>query len=761
MRLTLRTLLAYLDDRLTPANAREIGQKITNSPFATDLVERIRDVKRRRRLAAPDKTQPLIEANLISEYLDDQLTPELVARVEREILASDAMLAEVAAAHEILGLLRDPVTVEPRLRDRLYGLDPTGKTDVVRAIAGESAPTRPKDQTATQWKPLTPRTTSSRRLPLIVMGALSLGWILVIVSDSALFGPRGTSDAKSDQDVVANPGDNLPGVPKDDDSDRDAVVAKADGLGEKGRDGALPPGGDAAANPELVPGTVEVGATQTAKPMDASKSATPAATDSISTVPPNAEKGSAKPEMIADATGAAVGSPGAPKTEPGKSPQVPPADEPSENSFGPKLEGRMASYFLQGDSRSVLVYQSEQHRWYTLAQIPGGEMLGPMSDEVNYGPVIGSDWFGVSARFSLPVRTGSRGIAARLIGPGLIRLQDASTGGIDVLSGRLKLSPDKSVAWNNDAPPDFWLGTGDHLSRLSLLSEDSRIALEVIPIAVPSDSVAAAGPVKDIATLAADTSLLPLNADLRVSLTVLEGSVRLQSEVTTEPLMLTKGKRASWTVLESQEMSSVMVDNGLPLASTPAWLLGAEPEDTPETTKQKARLLEALAKSGEPGDSVLPLLDERNPEYGIVAVQLLSLTRDTDRLLSILFEARDESIHRAAIDGLSEIAHSSAVGRQAIRKSLETRVSAAEADPTMQLIFGLSEAQANDPLVAADLLAMLGSDRLATRTLAIYRMEQVTNDRKGFHPEAEATRRREAVRRWQRYLDQNSGRLLP
>ena len=140
MRLTLRTLLAYQDDRLSAANAKELGQKIAKSPFASELVERIREVKRRRRLAMPDKPVAMIDANLIAEYLDDQLTPELVARLEKEVLASDAMLAEVASAHEILGLLSDPVTVEPRLRDRLYGLDPTGKTDVVRALGGDHSP---------------------------------------------------------------------------------------------------------------------------------------------------------------------------------------------------------------------------------------------------------------------------------------------------------------------------------------------------------------------------------------------------------------------------------------------------------------------------------------------------------------------------------------------------------------------------------------------------------------------------------------------
>ena len=139
MRLTLRTLLAYLDDRLSPANAKELGQKIAKSPFTTELVERIREVKRRRRLAMPDKPVVMIDANLVAEYLDDQLTPELVARVEKELLASDAMLAEVASAHEILGLLNDPVTIELQLRDRLYGLDPTGKTDVVRALRNDNS----------------------------------------------------------------------------------------------------------------------------------------------------------------------------------------------------------------------------------------------------------------------------------------------------------------------------------------------------------------------------------------------------------------------------------------------------------------------------------------------------------------------------------------------------------------------------------------------------------------------------------------------
>ena len=54
MRLTLRTLLAYLDDLLEPGQSREIGEKISESGYASTLVDRIREVMRRRRLTAPD-----------------------------------------------------------------------------------------------------------------------------------------------------------------------------------------------------------------------------------------------------------------------------------------------------------------------------------------------------------------------------------------------------------------------------------------------------------------------------------------------------------------------------------------------------------------------------------------------------------------------------------------------------------------------------------------------------------------------------------
>src|SRR5690606_10368205 len=63
------------------------------------------------------------DANAIAEYLDDTLAPELTADVERQCVASDAQLAEVAAGHQILAItLGEPAEVPATLRRRVYQL---------------------------------------------------------------------------------------------------------------------------------------------------------------------------------------------------------------------------------------------------------------------------------------------------------------------------------------------------------------------------------------------------------------------------------------------------------------------------------------------------------------------------------------------------------------------------------------------------------------------------------------------------------------
>src|SRR5439155_15138992 len=123
MRLTLRTLLAYLDDTLEPAQAKLIGQKVAESDTAQELIARLKEVTRRRRITTPTASGPgaKVDPNTIAEYLDNELSPDQLAEVEQLALASDVHLAEIAACHQILTLvLGEPALVPPSAYKRMY-----------------------------------------------------------------------------------------------------------------------------------------------------------------------------------------------------------------------------------------------------------------------------------------------------------------------------------------------------------------------------------------------------------------------------------------------------------------------------------------------------------------------------------------------------------------------------------------------------------------------------------------------------------------
>lgn len=736
MRLTLRTLLAYQDDRLSAANAKELGQKIANSPFASELVERIREVKRRRRLAIPDKPVAIIDANLIAEYLDDQLTPELVAQLEKEFLASDAMLAEVASAHEILGLLSDPVAVEPRLRDRLYAFDPSGKTNITRDATGDNLedPKSRRDD-GSEWKPLLSTEKSSRQIQVFIVAGLIILWLGVVVSDSVLFGPK---VAQVDVAIVA--------------VEADQESPLADKL-ERGPIPATAPDNADAIRPDdatLETGMHDVTESASATPGDANPSQQPTVNaPAVATAPIAAavEVGLQNPVLSGDGPDALTGI-------------VDPVGGEPEDVVNPSKVS--SPFHVMASNKTFFVFDETIDRWMKLGQIPGGEIVSTSRNTADCELLFQQRWFAVAEPFSANLTAEERGWNAMLMGTVLARLSPGSVQGLEVFSGRIKLFVDRAQPWVDDNLPVFSLKTARVTSRFVLHSKDTVVGLEVLPVAnmLQAD--------KQVDVTASAAELLHLTgADFRVKVTVVTGEATVQLSGIEQGIVLTKGTSLSWlapspsdSTVGSSTPEDIISDDGNQIAAVPTWLHG-DTTPVPEATVLDAQITDVLAKGDDPAQAMIALLSDRNPQLGVRAAYVLRATCDIERLLSALFEPLDESVHRAAIDGLSQIANGSSEGRNTIRNALETRLPMSEVELTVSLLVGFGDPEARDADYCQSVVDLLNNDRLATRTLAFYRIQQYSNDRLGYQPEAESSRRRDAMRRWQKFLERNGGKLLP
>ena len=125
MRLTLRALLAWMDENLPPTDAEVISQKIAESELATNLKNQIQSVVRIPYLPASiilDST-PLGDPNAAAEYLDNCMSAEETIEYEKHCIHSDVVLAEVASCHQILTMvLGEPAEVDVELRRKVYAM---------------------------------------------------------------------------------------------------------------------------------------------------------------------------------------------------------------------------------------------------------------------------------------------------------------------------------------------------------------------------------------------------------------------------------------------------------------------------------------------------------------------------------------------------------------------------------------------------------------------------------------------------------------
>ncbi|TWT85504.1 hypothetical protein Pla123a_03110 [Posidoniimonas polymericola] len=213
MRLTLRTLLAYLDNILEPQDQEELAKRVAASDVANDLLHRTRDATRRLRQPAPDlhASGPHSDANVVAEYLDNTLPPDDVTEFEKRCLDletfpdADSHLAEAALCHHVLTMvLGQRAEIDPATKDRLYAMGrgaaaataspPAGAAEVGPPVTEHSGVSEIPD-----YLRASERSMLTRLLPAIAA--------LLVLGVTALlaFGPGGWM--RDDAPAVANAGD--------------------------------------------------------------------------------------------------------------------------------------------------------------------------------------------------------------------------------------------------------------------------------------------------------------------------------------------------------------------------------------------------------------------------------------------------------------------------------------------------------------------------------------------------------------------------
>lgn len=150
MRLTLRALLAFRHGLLPPTTAAELSGLIGESPVAQELLTRLQQLSAEPAdLALGDQAaaDPLaadaeqLDANALAAYVDNELGPTAVADFETRCLASDALLADLAAVHQIVvQVLSEPAVLDPALRLRLQSLAGASAVDAPPLLAPPPLP---------------------------------------------------------------------------------------------------------------------------------------------------------------------------------------------------------------------------------------------------------------------------------------------------------------------------------------------------------------------------------------------------------------------------------------------------------------------------------------------------------------------------------------------------------------------------------------------------------------------------------------------
>lgn len=764
MRLTLRTLLAYLDDILPAAETKELGEKITASPVAAQLVDRIRDVMRRRRLTAPeiDGAGGGIEPNLVAEYLDNSLPPERVADVERVCLESDVNLAEVAACHQVLTLvLGEPVDIPGRLRERMYALGPQGtplevpepspsknvrETNAREQLAAIQSAQKPKPAAVKAAGSRVPdylRTPLWRRaLPWMIVPLLLLAYLALFWNDPTFFPLAKKADQGGETRVAANEKGDAEAA----DSDRQERTTPMDETDEAGT-AATVAAADAGL-PEL--------------PVDPQPPAdeTPAAQDEA---PP--DQGS--PETREAVAATTPESPTAADSEPAAAETT--AADAAAGAGPPQVD-------VLSTEGVVLRLDPQSDQWFPLKADEDPPAGAPVAVPEPFRAEL--------AVAGLPLRVLALG-GTRLVPLGETAAADV---GIDVAQGRLRISGDTAAA-NDAAKMMFALRLGAGLWRVEPLTPETVVGIEALPLQpsgegqdlsrrTPQGVVYVAAGAARVADASGRVEVA--SAGNRLILTPSEGAageLPPAGQPAAEPTADAASTPAETDPAAAETPAPAEAAGGtepapeaatagppasvesLPPLGLPDWLMPREPTAAARraATAFKAEFIPDAPASA----SLVPAVRNRNFNVAEPAAKALALIEDVDGLVKTLRDAEHEEAILAAVDGLRNWLGRSPDNGAALRERLQaTFPRAGMADVLGKMLWGYGPEDARDTPTAEQLVDWLSHPEPVVRELAFYHVKRLSGRTLNYNPLATQGQRAGAVNQWRAFVARHGGLVV-
>lgn len=770
MRLTLRTLLAYLDDILEPEDAREIGKKIEESEFAANLMHRTRDVIRRLRLAAPSVSEHGhgFDPNTVAEYLDNTLASDRVPDFEKVCLESDVQLAEVASCHQILAMvLGEPAEVDPALRQRMYDLPELAAAEPVEAerpagpppleatpasatasvsvpviaTTEESKPARPKPTVPDYLREPAPGRNRFLSLAGAVMLILAVG--LLVLASLRQFEPN-------------------------------SKLALMLGFSRPAQQAAVP------AKPQVAPETPAAPVTPPESNADASKTATPEAAPTATPAKPEPE---AKP-AVAPVAGPTEKPVETPAEKPASAPVVAQpepvaAPVPPAAAAGPDLPASKAEAPMPATTSLLPADPAPPPSVVGGTSAPPG--AGPATSPASPAPPAAGAPPPSAVAINVPARSQPSEAEAAPMPPERL--------------GRFVL--DREVLLQFDGTSGAWMRLGPQAvlsSSVPLLSLPSYQPILMLTVGATVQLVGGT----ELELMGTDSQGVPglkiqfgrviaravgeTRARLRLRVADRTGTLTFQNAESTLGISLDR-ERAPGTNPEEQPgvivaslyalsgdftweegdgkppipfgAGSMLRVHNAPLqapvsvAEMPSWLKG---DDRSWLDQRAAPVLEQNIALNRPVSlSLRELANHRREEVAWLAMRSLGYLGEFDLMVASLNQPEQRAVWEDFLRALQGAVSRDPAAAQDIREAFERTYGAQNAPALYRMLWGYSPEQLNAG-EGAKLVGYLENESLAYRVMGYYNLERLTGQKFGYRAQDTATKRQPALQRWKERL---------